>query len=120
MHLAALVVTGLVAVLHAWFLALEMFLWEKPIGLKTFNMDGVKAATTAQLAKNQGLYNGFLVAGLVWAMLHPDPNVQGQLLSFFLGCVVVAGLYGAATVSKRIFFVQSVPALIALGLAALS
>ncbi len=119
MHSAALVVTALVALLHSWFLVLEMFLWEKPIGLKTFNMDAAKAATTAQLAKNQGLYNGFLVAGLVWALVHPDGGVQIQLLRFFLGCVIVAGAYGAATVSPRIFFVQSVPAIIALILASL-
>ena len=119
MHSAALVVTALVALLHSWFLALEMFLWEKPIGLKTFNMDAAKAATTAQLAKNQGLYNGFLVAGLVWALVHPDGGVQIQLLRFFLGCVIVAGAYGAATVSPRIFFVQAVPAIIALILASL-
>jgi len=120
MHFAALIVTGLVAVLHTWFLTLEMFLWEKPIGLKTFAMDAQKAAITSVLAKNQGLYNGFLVAGLVWAMVHPDLGVQAQLLRFFLGCVIVAGLYGAATVSRRIFFVQSVPAILALLLASLA
>ena len=120
MHFAALVVAGLVAVLHSWFLALEMFLWEKPIGLKTFGMNAEKAAGTAQLAKNQGRYNGFLVAGLVWAIVHPDAGVQVQLLRFFLGCVIVAGAYGAATVSPRIFFVQAVPAIIALVLVFLS
>lgn len=119
MHTASLVVAALVALLHTWFLVLEMFLWEKPVGLKTFKMDAQKAATTAQLAKNQGLYNGFLVAGLVWALVHPDLGVQLQLLRFFLGCVIVAGLYGAKTVSPQIFFIQSVPALIALTLASL-
>ena len=117
MHMAALVVSGLVAVLHLYFLTLEMFLWEKPLGLKTFAMDAQKAQLTAQLAKNQGLYNGFLSAGLVWAIVHPDAGVQVQLLRFFLGCVIVAGAYGAATVNKRIFFVQAVPAIVALGLA---
>ena len=120
MHLAALVVSGLVAVLHSYFLALEMFLWQKPLGLKTFGMDAAKAATTASLARNQGLYNGFLAAGLVWAIVHPDVNVQVQLLRFFLGCVIVAGAFGAATVSPRIFFVQAVPAIIALVLVFLS
>ena len=120
MHLAALVVSGLVAVLHSYFLALEMFLWQRPLGLKTFGMDAAKAATTASLARNQGLYNGFLAAGLVWAIVHPDVSVQVQLLRFFLGCVVVAGAYGAATVSPRIFFVQAVPAIIALVLVFLS
>ena len=120
MHLAALVVSGLVAVLHSYFLALEMFLWQRPLGLKTFGMDAAKAATTASLARNQGLYNGFLAAGLVWAIVHPDVSVQVQLLRFFLGCVIVAGAYGAATVSPRIFFVQAVPAIIALVLVFLS
>lgn len=120
MHTAALALTALVALLHVYFLVLEMFLWQRPLGLKTFRMDAQKAALTAQLAKNQGLYNGFLAAGLVWALLHPEPSVQAQLLRFFLGCVVVAGAYGAATVSRRIFFIQAVPALLALGLAAAS
>lgn len=120
MHAAALVVTGVVALLHSYFLALEMFLWEKPLGLKTFRMDPEKARITADLAKNQGLYNGFLVAGLVWGLIHPDANVAMQLQRFFLGCVVVAGAYGAATVNKRIFFIQAVPALIALALGAIA
>ncbi len=119
MHFAALVVTGLVAALHAYFLTLEMFLWQKPLGLKTFRMDAAKAEMTAALAKNQGLYNGFLSAGLVWALVHPDANVQAQLLRFFLGCVIVAGAYGAATVNKRIFVIQAVPAIFALVLASL-
>lgn len=117
MHLASLVFTGLVALLHAWFLTLEMFLWQKPLGLKTFQMDAHKAELTAVLAGNQGLYNGFLVAGLVWALVHPDPGVALQLQRFFLGCVIVAGAYGAATVSKRIFYIQAVPAILALILA---
>ena len=120
MHFAALVVSGVVAVLHFGFLALEMFLWQTPFGLKTFRMDAVKAEMTASLARNQGLYNGFLAAGLVWAILHPDLGVQAQLLRFFLGCVIVAGIYGAATVNKRIFVLQSVPAIVALALASLS
>lgn len=119
MHFAALVVSGVVAVFHFGFLILEMFLWQKPYGLKTFGMNAAKAEMTASLARNQGLYNGFLAAGLVWAIVHPDLGVQAQLLRFFLGCVIVAGIYGAATVSKRIFMVQSVPAIIALVLASL-
>ena len=120
MHSAALIFTGLVALLHAYFLVLEMFLWQTPFGLKTFQMDAQKAASSAVLAANQGLYNGFLAAGLVWAILHPDLDVQRQLLRFFLGCVIVAGLYGAKPGSVRIFFVQSVPAIIALVLASLA
>ncbi len=116
MHTASLVLAGIVAALHLYFLTLEMFLWEKPLGLKTFANTKEKAALTAVLAKNQGLYNGFLSAGLVWGIVHPDASVSVQLLRFFFGCVIVAGAYGAMTVSKRIFFVQALPALIGLGL----
>jgi putative membrane protein len=116
MNLAASIVTGVVALLHTWFLILEMFLWKKPLGLKTFGMDAARAETTAVLAANQGLYNGFLVAGLVWALVHPDPAVGVQLARFFLGCVIVAGLYGAYSVSPRIMIIQGVPAIIALAL----
>lgn len=116
MHIAAIVVAGLVAVLHLYFLTLEMFLWQKPIGLKTFRNTPEKAATMAVLAGNQGLYNGFLSAGLIWGIVHPDGNFGLQLVRFFLGCVIVAGVYGAATVSRSILFVQAVPALIGLGL----
>ncbi|MGV3623510.1 MAG: DUF1304 domain-containing protein [Archangium sp.] len=116
MHIAAIVVAGLVAVLHLYFLTLEMFLWQKAIGLKTFGNTPEKAATMAVLAGNQGLYNGFLSAGLIWGIAHPDASFGVQLVRFFLGCVIVAGVYGAATVSKRILFVQAVPAIIGLGL----
>lgn len=108
------ILIGAVAALHTYFLILEMFLWTKPIGLKTFAMNAEDAAKTAVLAANQGLYNGFLAAGLVWAMLHPDVVMAKQLSIFFLVCVVLAGLYGAYTVNMRIFFVQGLPALIAL------
>jgi putative membrane protein len=120
MHLASLVVTGLVAALHLYFFALEAVFWQQPLGLKTFNMDPAKAKVTAELAKNQGLYNGFLAAGLAWSIVHPNGAVGVQLQYFFLGCVVVAGVFGAATVNKRIFFIQAVPALVGLALAALS
>jgi putative membrane protein len=116
MTLAANIVSGVVAALHLYFLTLEMFLWEKPLGLKTFGNTPEKAALTAVLAKNQGLYNGFLSAGLVWSLVHPDAGVALQLQRFFLGCVIVAGAYGAVTVSKRILFVQAVPALIGVAL----
>lgn len=108
------ILIGLVALLHTYFLVLEMFLWTKPIGLKTFAMDAEQAAKTAVLAGNQGLYNGFLVAGLVWSLAHPDAAIGKQLAVFFLSCVVVAGLYGAYSVNMRIFFVQGLPALIGL------
>jgi putative membrane protein len=99
-----------VAALHAYFLVLEMFLWRRPLGLKTFRMSPEKAETTAQLAMNQGLYNGFLAAGLVWGLVREDRGV----LTFFLACVIAAGLFGGATVSKRIVLVQALPAAIAL------
>ncbi len=100
----------LVALLHLWFMVLEMFLWQKPLGLKTFRMTPEKAATTAVLAANQGLYNGFLAAGLIYALLTGSVTFQ----IFFLACVIVAGLYGAYSVNRKIFFVQSCPALLAL------
>ena len=107
----------LVAVEHLWFLVLEMFLWTRPIGLQTFRNTEEKARQSATLAANQGLYNGFLAAGLLWGLLHPDPRVALQITVFFLGCVVVAGVFGALSVSRRIFWIQALPALLGLGLA---
>ena len=106
----ATVLVVLVAVLHAYFLVLEMFLWTKPLGLKTFRNTPEKAETTRVLAANQGLYNGFLAAGLLWGLV----TAQGNVVIFFLLCVVVAALYGAWSVNKRIFFVQGLPAIAAL------
>ena len=117
MSTVATALVALVALLHLYFLVLEMFLWEKPLGRKVFAMNAEKAAMTAVLAKNQGLYNGFLVAGLLWGIVLAQqgaPHAR-DVETFFLACVVVAGAYGAATVSSRIFLVQSVPALLALG-----
>ena len=111
---------ALVAVLHVYFLVLEMFLWNKPLGLKTFRHTQEKANDSAVLAANQGLYNGFLAAGLLWGLLHPAPAVAFQIKVFFLLCVIVAGIYGAATVSRRILFVQAAPAALALILLILS
>lgn len=110
MSIAADVVVALVALLHVYFLVLEMFLWDKPAGLRTFGHTREAAAATKVLAANQGLYNGFLAAGLVWAAV----SARQDLALFFLGCVVVAALYGAYSVNRRIFFVQGVPALAAL------
>lgn len=107
----------LVALEHVWFLVLEMFLWTKPIGLKTFRKSPEFARESAALAANQGLYNGFLVAGLLWSLVHEDAGFARQLQVFFLACVAVAGIFGALTVSKRIFYLQAVPALVGLGLA---
>ena len=116
MNAVADVLVAVVALLHAWFLVLEMFLWTKPLGLKTFRNNLEHARASATLAANQGLYNGFLGAGLVWGLLASPPAQAFALKTFFLGCVVTAGLFGAFTVSKGIFFVQAMPALLALGL----
>ena len=105
---------ALVAALHVYFLILEMFLWTKPLGLKTFRNTQEKANDLAVLAANQGLYNGFLAAGLFWGLFHPVPAVAFQIKVFFLLCVIVAGAYGAYSVSRRILFVQAAPAALAL------
>jgi putative membrane protein len=105
---------ALVAALHVYFLVLEMFLWTKPLGLKTFRNSIEKATDSAVLAANQGLYNGFLAAGLVWGLVQAVPGFAFQIKVFFLLCVIVAGIYGAATVSRRILWVQAAPAAVAL------
>ncbi|MBI3728269.1 MAG: DUF1304 domain-containing protein [Burkholderiales bacterium] len=113
MYLIANILTGIVAALHIYFLILEMFLWDKPMGLRTFRNTPEKAETTKVLAANQGLYNGFLAAGLVWGLLmggHEGFHVK----IFFLTCVIIAGAYGAYSVSRRILYIQAVPALLAL------
>jgi len=108
------ILVALVAVLHVYFLVLEMFLWTKPLGLKTFRNTQEKANDSAVLAANQGLYNGFLAAGLFWGLLHSAPAFAFQIKAFFLLCVIIAGIYGAISVSKRILFVQAAPAALAL------
>jgi putative membrane protein len=108
------VLVAAVAALHVFFLVLEMFLWDKPLGLKIFRNEIEKARDSAVLAANQGLYNGFLAAGLVWGLFHPNPAFAFQIKAFFLFCVIVAGAYGAATVSRRILYVQAAPAALAL------
>ncbi len=110
MSMIALGLLALVALLHLYFLVLEMFLWTRPIGLKTFRNTPEKAETTRVLAANQGLYNGFLAAGLFYAVA----TGSREFALFFLACVIIAALYGAYSVNKRIFFVQGVPALAAL------
>lgn len=104
-----------VAIQHVGFLVLEMFLWQKPAGRKIFGLNAEDAAKTAVLAANQGLYNGFLAAGLFWS-LFAGPELGRPLATFFLGCVVVAGLYGGATAARSILLVQALPAAIALTL----
>ena len=110
MGILAVVLVALVALLHAYFLVLEMFLWTKPAGRGAFGLERDFAESTRTLAANQGLYNGFLVAGLVWGLVADRTDVQ----VFFLLCVIVAGIFGAATVSRKILLVQAVPAAIAL------
>ncbi|RTM13389.1 MAG: DUF1304 domain-containing protein [Bradyrhizobiaceae bacterium] len=105
---------ALVAALHVLFLILEMFLWDKPQGMKVFRNTPEKAEITKVLAANQGLYNGFLAAGLIWGLVHGNPAFAFQIKAFFLLCVIVAGAYGAATVSSRILLVQALPAAVAL------
>lgn len=112
MNLAADVVVGAVALLHVYFLVLEMFLWDKPTGRRVFGQSKEQAAATKVLAANQGLYNGFLAAGLVWGLLLGAAGFDVKV--FFLACVVIAGVFGAATANRRILFVQALPA--ALGL----
>jgi putative membrane protein len=114
MNWIANVLVALVAVLHVYFLVLEMFLWTKPLGLKTFHNTPEKAQESAVLAANQGLYNGFLAAGLIWGLVQAVPGFAFQIKVFFLLCVIVAGVYGAATVSRRILVVQAAPAALAL------
>src|SRR5437868_1223992 len=114
MHTLARVLVGLIAVEHVWILVLEMFLWNKPFGRKRFGTTPEFAEASAQLAANQGLYNGFLAAGLGWSFFVADAHWSQTLSTFFLGCVAVAGLYGGITTKRVILVVQLVPAAIAL------
>ena len=104
------------AILHIVFLVMEMFLWTKPIGRRSFGLTQELADATAALAKNQGLYNGFLAAGLIWAAVSDSWPVQ----LFFLGCVIVAGVFGGLTVGKSILLIQAAPGAVALLLALLA
>ena len=119
MNAVAAVLVAIVALIHLYIVVLEMALWTKPQGRAAFGTDAEFAEASKTLAANQGLYNGFLVAGLVWGLLLGDP-MRWQVETFFLLCVAVAGLYGALTVSRRILLVQTVPAALALALVLLS
>jgi putative membrane protein len=112
MRAAASIVVLLVALLHVYFLVLEMFLWSKPFGRRTFGLTPEFAQASRALAANQGLYNGFLAAGLVWGLATGPAGVPVEI--FFLGCVVVAGLFGALTVGRKILWVQALPGAVAL------
>ena len=114
MSMLANVVVGIIALLHVYILVLEMFLWDKPAGLRAFGQTQQAATATKVLAANQGLYNGFLAAGLFWGLSLGAAGLRVKV--FFLGCVLVAGLYGAATANKKILYIQAVPAAIGLGL----
>ncbi len=114
MSLLANIVVAIVALLHVYFLVLEMFFWTKPLGLKTFKRTQTQADDSKVLAANQGLYNGFLAAGLLWGLSLGAAGLSVKV--FFLLCVVVAGVYGAATVGKKILYVQALPAAIGLAL----
>ncbi|RFB69394.1 MULTISPECIES: DUF1304 domain-containing protein [unclassified Herbaspirillum] len=110
MKLLADILVALIAVLHVWILVLEMFLWTKPLGLKTFRQSREAAEASKVLAANQGLYNGFLAAGLAWGLISGD----GAIKLFFVACVLVAGIYGGLTAKRSILYVQGLPALLAL------
>ncbi len=114
MILSLNIIAGLVALIHIWFMVLESILWTKPLGLKTFGMSAADAANTKVLAMNQGLYNGILAAGLIWGIIHPFGALGLQIKGFFLCAVAVAGVFGSYTVSRKIFFLQALPALIGL------
>ena len=118
MHIAATIAVLVVAALHVYFLLLEMVFWTQPLGRKVFALEPAFAEATRGLAANQGLYNGFLAAGLLWSVIAgsaatPDGRA---IATFFLACVIVAGAFGAATVNRKILFVQALPAVIALAL----
>ena len=112
MNLIANILVGIVALLHLYFLILEMFLWDKPQGRKTFGTTPEFATASKTLAANQGLYNGFLAAGLIWGLTMGAAGTDVKV--FFLACVIVAGVYGALTVARKILYVQALPALLAL------
>jgi putative membrane protein len=117
MSILANIVVGLVACIHVYILVLEMFLWDKPMGLKTFRMTQAAATSTKVLAANQGLYNGILAAGLCWGLMLGDAGADIKV--FFLSSIVIVGCYGAVTASKSILFVQAMPAAFGLLLIAL-
>ncbi len=112
MNPAAKFAIGVVGLLHVYFMIMEMFLWTKPAGMKAFGLTAERAEASKVLAANQGLYNGFLAAGLFWSLLWTQEGFHIAL--FFLGCVVVAGIFGGITANRKILYVQALPALIAL------
>ena len=118
MKTAANILVAIVAGLHVYFMALEMFFWTQPFGRRTFGLTAEFAEASKRLAANQGLYNGFLAAGLVWGLWLGDAGFAIKV--FFLACIVVAGVFGALTVNRKILFVQALPAAVALAVLFLS
>ena len=114
----AKVLVAIVAIEHLWFLVLEMFLWTTPMGMRAFGLTPESAQQTAALAANQGLYNGFLAAGLLWSLFRKSDSFALQV--FFLGCVIIAGIFGAVTAKISILFIQAAPAAVALALVLVS
>jgi putative membrane protein len=114
MSIAANIVIALIALLHLWFLVLEMFLWTKPAGRRAFGLTAEFAEQSKALAANQGLYNGFLAAGLFWGLSLGSAGLSVKL--FFLGCVLVAGIFGGLTANRKILWIQALPAVIGLAL----
>jgi putative membrane protein len=112
--MTAKILIGLIALEHLLFLYLEMFLWTRPLGRKIFGQSREQAESSRVLAANQGLYNGFLAAGLAWGLSHPQPALGGQILVFFLLCILLAGVYGGLTAKRSILFIQGLPAMLAL------
>lgn len=114
MEIIAKILVALVALEHCYFLYLEMFLWTTPTAMKAFGLSKDFAQASKGLAANQGLYNGFLAAGLAWSIFHPHADIGQQIAIFFLACVIVAGIYGGLTVKRTILMLQALPAAIAL------
>jgi putative membrane protein len=112
MSIAADVVIGFIALVHLYILVLEMFLWEKPAGRRAFGLSQEMARASKRLAVNQGLYNGFLAAGLIWGLILGGEGFSVKV--FFLSCILIAGLFGAATASRKILFIQALPAAVGL------
>jgi putative membrane protein len=112
MFLISTILISIVAILHIYFLILEMFLWDKPYGLRTFGHNKETAKITKTLAKHQGLYNGFLAAGLIWGLINGEAGFSIKV--FFLLCVIIAGIYAGLTVTKKILLFQAVPAILAI------
>ncbi|AXF86473.1 hypothetical protein DTO96_102227 [Ephemeroptericola cinctiostellae] len=120
MSTIAYVFIAFIACLHLYILVLEMFWWNTPKGQKAFKLTPEFTAQTTALAANQGLYNGFLAAGLFWSLLHPNPAFAKQIALFFLCCVAIAGVYGALTAAKKILYIQTVPAVLGISAVLLS